>query len=333
MFENRTDKAIFLIQEGYNAQDITRLCGYANASSVYNLAKNNGLKVKKAHDDLHMKMREYKAQGHTMGEVAEKFGVSKGTAQKICKGIAPQEAKPPKDGYNPPNKGTLQDVNNVIRIINERAPGFEYAGNYTGSEGHVDLRCKKCGHIRTANWNTLRHKGAKTCPNCLEIEKEKRDAKRKLETKRLKEEKEKQRECNKRGRETVKLLKRIVKLHRCPVCGVLTTNEIYCSHKCYTKAYEATKDANRRKKIANALVDHDINLERLYERDHGICAICGGKCDWSDHKRNGRYFIAGKNYPSIDHIVPLSKGGEHSWNNVQLVHFSCNSKKGASLVG
>ena len=32
-------------------------------------------------------------------------------------------------------------------------------------------------------------------------------------------------------------------------------------------------------------------------------------------------------YPTVDHIVPLSKGGTHTWNNVQLAHMACNSGK------
>lgn len=28
-----------------------------------------------------------------------------------------------------------------------------------------------------------------------------------------------------------------------------------------------------------------------------------------------------------DNIVPLSKGGPHTWDNVQAAHFSCNIKK------
>lgn len=31
---------------------------------------------------------------------------------------------------------------------------------------------------------------------------------------------------------------------------------------------------------------------------------------------------------SIDHIRPLSKGGTHTWDNVQLAHLKCNIKKG-----
>ena len=32
-------------------------------------------------------------------------------------------------------------------------------------------------------------------------------------------------------------------------------------------------------------------------------------------------------YPTIDHIIPLSKGGTHTWNNVQLAHMCCNAGK------
>ena len=328
MIENRVEKALFLIREGHTAQEIVKMCNYANISCVFNLAKSHGLKVTKAHSGLHDQMRKYKAEGHTMGEVAEKFGVSKHTAQVICKGIAPQKARPPKDGYKAHNKGVLQNLDNVLRIINERAPGFEYAGNYTGSDGHVDLRCKKCGHIHTHRWHSVRHKGVKICPNCLQIEKQKREA----EAKSLLEANKRQVECNKRGKEVVRLLTRVTKLHRCPVCGTITDKK-YCSIECNQKVNEARKDANRRKKIKNALIDKDINLERLYNRDGGVCAICGGKCDWSDHQYRGRYFIVGKNYPSIDHIVPLSWGGLHSWANVQLAHHGCNTAKGAKYCG
>ena len=36
---------------------------------------------------------------------------------------------------------------------------------------------------------------------------------------------------------------------------------------------------------------------------------------------------------TIDHVVPLSKGGEHSWENVVLACRSCNSRKGTKLLG
>lgn len=331
--EERCVKALKLINEGYTAQEIVKICGYGNETSVYSLAKSHGLKVAKACEKKHEAMRSYKAEGHSHKEVAEKFGVAEATSVQICKGIAPQKAKPPKDGYKSPNKGILQDIDNVKRIINERAKGFEYAGNYTGSNGSVDLRCKKCGHVHTHSWWGIRHKGATLCPNCQKKERQEREAE---EKKKREAEREKQRinaERKKRGEQAIKLLKHAKRLHRCPVCGTITDNKIYCSQKCYAKAHERTKDANRRKKIKNAIIDKDISLEKLYKRDNGICSICGGKCDWSDHQYRGRYFIVGKTYPTIDHVIPLAKGGTHSWDNVKLAHHSCNTAKGASLVG
>lgn len=74
--------------------------------------------------------------------------------------------------------------------------------------------------------------------------------------------------------------------------------------------------------------DDDITLLGVYKRDGGICRICGlpvvieKKDGWKTHK----------DYPSIDHIIPLSKGGTHTWDNVQLAHISCNSAKGDKEV-
>ncbi|MPN63863.1 hypothetical protein SDC9_211630 [bioreactor metagenome] len=63
-----------------------------------------------------------------------------------------------------------------------------------------------------------------------------------------------------------------------------------------------------------------VPYERLYERDHGICQICGMPVPdekFADDSWGG----------TIDHIVPLSKGGKHSQSNCQLTHRICNSLK------
>lgn len=73
----------------------------------------------------------------------------------------------------------------------------------------------------------------------------------------------------------------------------------------------------------------DIDLGELIERDRGICHICGGKVD-----KRGKFGKRGAkrgdmtNYPTVDHVVPISRGGSHTWNNVKLAHLSCNAKKG-----
>lgn len=69
--------------------------------------------------------------------------------------------------------------------------------------------------------------------------------------------------------------------------------------------------------------DNTISLKALIIRDKGICQICGHPVDESDI-RDGHIR---RLYPTLDHIIPLSKGGNHTWSNVQLAHMSCNSGK------
>jgi 5-methylcytosine-specific restriction endonuclease McrA len=35
----------------------------------------------------------------------------------------------------------------------------------------------------------------------------------------------------------------------------------------------------------------------------------------------------------LDHIVPLAKGGTHTWNNVQCTCRRCNAGKAAKVIG
>lgn len=63
----------------------------------------------------------------------------------------------------------------------------------------------------------------------------------------------------------------------------------------------------------------------VFERDDWICGICSGPVDpslvWPDPMS-----------ASLDHIVPLSKGGEHSPENAQCSHLRCNIRKGDRLA-
>lgn len=79
----------------------------------------------------------------------------------------------------------------------------------------------------------------------------------------------------------------------------------------------------------NGVFDRDITVDKLFLRDKGVCSLCGGMCDFKDYRLNeSGHFIVGDKYPSIDHTIPLSRGGTHTWNNVQLAHFKCNTIKG-----
>lgn len=116
----------------------------------------------------------------------------------------------------------------------------------------------------------------------------------------------------------------------CPVCGVefktWKSRQQTCSAECANYKHQHRTDRDER--IKAAMIDDDIDLMKLYKRDHGQCQLCGLMTNFEDYQMKGAYKICGNMYPSIDHIKPISKGGLHSWDNIQLAHRRCNSSKG-----
>lgn len=86
----------------------------------------------------------------------------------------------------------------------------------------------------------------------------------------------------------------------------------------------ASNHARRANKLG--LGDHRITLAYLIERDKGRCQM--PVCQFRSRKVAA--LGAGKRNPrgpSIDHIIPLSRGGTHTLDNVQLAHLKCNRVK------
>ena len=57
---------------------------------------------------------------------------------------------------------------------------------------------------------------------------------------------------------------------------------------------------------------------------------------WIEMKIDNKCLACGKSEPEIkltvDHIIPLSKGGKHIRNNIQPLCFSCNVRKYTAIV-
>lgn len=83
--------------------------------------------------------------------------------------------------------------------------------------------------------------------------------------------------------------------------------------------------ADRRARELDAFVEH-VSLSKLLERYGGKCGICGGAIPEQTSYGDPLH-------PHIDHIFPLSKGGEHSYANTQPAHSSCNVQKGNKVDG
>lgn len=267
-------------------------------------------------------MRAYKAEGHTNAEVAAMFGMTEKTAQRHCRGISRM------DKSTQFQKRTEEQVDAIVRKYNSN---WRYKSGYTSGDCRINIQCTICGTRFNRSMNTIRHKHTERCVYCLKLEKEK-VREQVEERKRIRHEqalanrsvilakaKAKQLEATRQRQEA--------RRHDCPVCGKSTTRPKYCSNICCSKDHfdSSSHESKRRTKIKARYVDKDITLKKLYDRDNGKCWICGLACDYDDKTYTEKAVVAGNMYPSIDHVIALSDGGAHAWDNVKLAHRICNS--------
>lgn len=63
-----------------------------------------------------------------------------------------------------------------------------------------------------------------------------------------------------------------------------------------------------------------INVRKVFVRDGYRCGLCGAMTDHTAQVPSPRA-------PTLDHVVPMSKGGPHLYSNVQCACFECNWRK------
>ncbi|HZJ99022.1 MAG TPA: HNH endonuclease signature motif containing protein [Tissierellaceae bacterium] len=224
-------------------------------------------------------------------------------------------------------------------------PKFKYHSEYKGSEDYFKSECRECGYIEERHAQCARPSREDTeirCKQCGEII----ELKQSLIDILMKRHNDIIREQNKLITDEIKK-ERQIELDKqrqkdlitvCQECGEIfqatSMGMKYCSKRCASRMYGRMKDISRRWRIReNGKVDKDITLTKLIKRDKGICHICNKKCDSKDYIRTEQgHFIVGKDYPSLDHVIPISKGGTHTWDNVKLAHHYCNSIKNNNEV-
>lgn len=97
----------------------------------------------------------------------------------------------------------------------------------------------------------------------------------------------------------------------------------FCSEICSTRHFKRVAKGVDRAKSYGAVAE-PINPIVVMERDGWVCHICGEEAPRS-LRGTMRW-----NAPELDHIVPLSAGGSHTYGNVACAHRSCNLDKGGS---
>ncbi|OPC85354.1 hypothetical protein B4N89_27845 [Embleya scabrispora] len=91
----------------------------------------------------------------------------------------------------------------------------------------------------------------------------------------------------------------------------------------YAAQYKAY-DSARRLTLKAARVEV-FEPREIFERDAWTCGICGEPVDPAIAWPSGRS-------ASLDHVIPLSGGGEHSRRNTRCTHLACNLAKGSRLT-
>lgn len=77
------------------------------------------------------------------------------------------------------------------------------------------------------------------------------------------------------------------------------------------RAIQRTRDERLRER-------RPIDRESIRERDKSTCYLCGGRISDEDF--------------SIDHVIPISRGGSSDPDNVRSTHKACNAKKARYLL-
>lgn len=243
------------------------------------------------------------AEGHSVKETAERFGITKSQVNNLALKRQISNGR-----VNALKVACDAKVAKAEKRLVERLTeaGFEYLGGYANEKSKFRVRCLECGteYERTA---------PKTIPVCIECKK--------------RETKDKERARRQAVREKRK------RVAVCDFCGKEFTTYNPQQKRCSPECSRAFISKDKRLTESNT-IDNNITLPRLYRRDEGVCYICGLKCNWEDKvTRDDGVTVCGPTYPTKDHVIPIAKGGQHSWENVKLAHWGCNIKKSDDITG
>jgi 5-methylcytosine-specific restriction endonuclease McrA len=278
--------------------------------------------------DIDRKIIRLRKQKKGYKTIATALGVDRDRVRYVCQrqGLAGIMAET--EAHERKEKEFKRDFENKF-------PGFSYHSGFRDRESPFYCKCRICGAVQERNAQVVRPSRDKElqCNNCIETRLKRRElvsaVKRVL--------KEKERDIRVRISPEVEALQRIANGHRyyieCQECGKTffsNMDRVTCGRSCGKRRDTRRKEIARRERLrTNGKIDWDISLDVLYEKENGVCHLCGDRCNKDDYTINEEgHFVVGPLYPSIDHVTPVSKGGTHTWGNVRLAHHYCNTIKG-----
>lgn len=320
--------------QGLSIREIAKIVG-VSYSAVQRCVKKNGIECKKKYESGRCKSQKYldnheeiyalRKEKVSYKEISGLLGIPRSYIEGLCRA----------NGYGGCVCYPSLTHDEIISRLKE--VGREYLSGYRGTHSKIKVRCMVCGGVYERRFDNLltRARGSESCPVCIERtrkQKNEQEQEAKREARINAERRKMEREADLISRQEEARLAN----HVCKNCGAVYcigvtgyNSKRYCSKKCMKRWAMRVKNDRRLKRIQTRDHDNDITLEKLFVRDNGVCYICGGMCNWASVDQEGN---AQEEYPSIDHVVPLSKGGKHKWDNVKLAHRGCNTRKGARYM-
>lgn len=113
----------------------------------------------------------------------------------------------------------------------------------------------------------------------------------------------------------------------CKECGIAFTAvtrgksrlPLYCSDNCSRRSHSRNAKHIRRERMKRN-GKSAVYRSQIFKRDNYTCKLCNEPLDMDAQPNDNRA-------PSLDHILPLAKGGSHTMSNLQAAHRLCNSIK------
>ena len=127
----------------------------------------------------------------------------------------------------------------------------------------------------------------------------------------------------------------------CRACGALFDpaghRRIFCSRDCCKSWYSANaadkyrgryrgRQGHRKRARHFGVHAEVVDRRKVFDRDGWKCQVCG--CNTPKRLRGTNHPRA----PELDHRIAMSRGGSHTYENVQCCCRACNSAKGSTRV-
>ena len=122
----------------------------------------------------------------------------------------------------------------------------------------------------------------------------------------------------------------------CVCCGVrfcrlYGEKSKVCSDACRSLLRKADKrkrgNSHRKRAKLYGVTYEPVDPFKVFERDGWRCQMCGHK---TPKRLRG---TLNPKAPDLDHIIPMSKGGAHSYRNTQCLCRACNGAKSNEVIG